>query len=42
MLKKFFYYLFDSENEDLNSQCRHQMKILDSNQSVIEFFKLLN
>ena len=42
MMKRFLYWLFDSENEDLNSQIRFQIELLDSDPIIQEFFKKLN
>lgn len=41
MINKLLYWLFDSENEDLNSLCRYQIKSLSLDPSVIEYFKIL-
>ena len=42
MIKKIIYYLFDSENKYLNSLAKRQLKMLDEQQHVKDYFRLLN
>lgn len=41
MIGKFLFWLFDSENDDLNTLCRRQLKLLNDDPSVQRFFSML-
>jgi len=41
-MKKIIYWLFDSENKDLNDQINEHLNILGNNPNIIDFFNKIN
>jgi hypothetical protein len=41
-MKKIIYWLFDSENKDLNEFIEYQLDYLGKQKHIIEFFKTIN